>query len=56
MDCFQLSQPEAAAHIKALASYDTMIAAATGTDGIASAAASKGTYSSDGIYSNAGVD
>ncbi|MDB4100284.1 porin [Amylibacter sp.] len=47
---------EVSAHAAALASYDSMLAAAAGTDGIATAAASKGTYSSDGIYSNAGVD
>jgi len=47
---------EVSAHAAALASYDSMLAAALGTDGIASAAASVGTYSGDGIYSNAGVD
>ena len=47
---------EISAHAAALASYDSMLAAALGTDGIASAAASVGTYSGDGIYSNAGVD
>ena len=54
-----ISAPTAAqqsAHAAALASYDSMIAAATGTPGVASAAASVGTYSGDGIYSNAGVD
>jgi len=40
----------------ALASYDAMIAATRGTDGVAAAAATVGTYSGDGIYSNAGVD
>ena len=47
---------EVSAHAKALASYDAMLAATLGTDGIASAAASVGTYSADGVYSNAGVD
>jgi len=47
---------EVAAHAAALASYDSMIAAAMGTAGVASAAATVGTYSGDGIYSNAGVD
>ena len=40
----------------ALESYDAMIAATRGTDGVAAAAATVGTYSGDGIYSNAGVD
>jgi len=39
-----------------LASFDAMIAATRGTDGVAAAAATEGTYSGDGIYSNAGVD
>ena len=47
---------EVSAHAAALASYDAMLAATLGTDGIASAAASVGTYSADGVYSNAGVD
>ncbi|MDA9236736.1 hypothetical protein N9O96_03940 [Amylibacter sp.] len=47
---------EVSAHAKALASYDSMLASAAGTAGIASAAASVGTYSADGVYSNAGVD
>jgi outer membrane protein OmpU len=54
-----ISAPTAAqqaAHTAELASYDSMIALATGTDAVASAAASVGTYSGDGIYSNAGVD
>ena len=47
---------EQAAHVAALASYDAMIALTAGTPAVASAAASVGTYSSDGVYSNAGVD
>jgi len=47
---------EVAAHAAALASYDAMIAAAMGTAGVAAAAATVGTYSADGVYSNAGVD
>ena len=47
---------EVSAHAAALASYDSMLALAAGTAGIASAAASVGTYSADGVYSNAGVD
>ena len=47
---------EVSAHAAALASYDSMLAASAGTDGIASAAANVGTYSADGVYSNAGVD
>jgi hypothetical protein len=33
-----------------------MIALVTGTDAVAAAAATVGTYSADGVYSNAGVD
>jgi len=47
---------EAATHAKHLASFDALIALAQGTTGVAAAAASVGTYSGDGIYSNAGVD
>ncbi|MDB4016631.1 porin [Amylibacter sp.] len=47
---------EVAFHTAELASFDAMIALAQGTAGIASAAATVGTYSGDGIYSNAGVD
>lgn len=47
---------EVAFHAAELASFDSMIALAQGTAGIASAAATVGTYSEDGIYSNAGVD
>ena len=47
---------QTAAHVAELASFDSMIALAQGTAQGASAAASKGTYSADGIYSNAGVD
>ena len=47
---------EAATHAKHLASFDALIALAQGTAGVAAAAASVGTYSGDGIYSNAGVD
>jgi len=46
---------QVSAHAAALASYDSMLAAALGTDGIASAAASVGTYTDAGIYSNAGI-
>jgi outer membrane protein OmpU len=44
------------AHAAELKSFDTLIAAATGTAGVTEAAATVGTYSADGIYSNAGVD
>ena len=47
---------EQAAHAAELKSFDAMIALAAGTAAVASAAASVGTYSADGIYSNAGVD
>jgi hypothetical protein len=43
-------------HAAELASFDAMIALLVGTAGVDSAAASVGTYSGDGIYSNAGVD
>ncbi|MDC0121258.1 hypothetical protein OAI29_05690 [Amylibacter sp.] len=43
-------------HAAELKSYDAMIALATGTAAVASAAATVGTYSADGVYSNAGVD
>ena len=47
---------EVDAHAAELKAYDAMIALATGTAGVTAAAASVGTYSEDGIYSNAGVD
>ena len=47
---------EAATYAEHIASFDALIALAQGTTGIAAAAASVGTYSGDGIYSNAGVD
>jgi len=47
---------EVAFHTAELASFDKMIALAQGTAGVAAAAATVGTYSGDGIYSNAGVD
>ena len=43
-------------YAKEIASFDAMIALAQGTAATASAAASVGTYSADGVYSNAGVD
>ncbi|MDA9287518.1 hypothetical protein N9P72_01365 [Amylibacter sp.] len=39
-----------------VAALDAAILAATGTAGVAAAAATVGTYSADGVYSNAGVD
>ena len=47
---------EVDAHAAELKAYDAMIALATGTAGVTAAAATVGTYSGDGIYSNAGVD
>ncbi|MDB2600304.1 hypothetical protein N9Z04_01485, partial [Amylibacter sp.] len=47
---------EVDAHAAELKSFDSMIALVTGTDGVTAAAATVGTYSGDGIYSNAGVD
>ena len=47
---------EVDAHAAELKAYDAMIALATGTAGVTAAAASVGTYSADGVYSNAGVD
>ena len=44
------------AHAAELASFDSMIALAQGTAEVTAAAATVGTYSGDGIYSNAGVD
>ncbi|MDC0580672.1 hypothetical protein OAO54_01290 [Amylibacter sp.] len=44
------------AYAKEIASFDAMIALVTGTDAVAAAAANVGTYSADGVYSNAGVD
>jgi len=44
-----------AAHVAALASYDSMIAAASGSAEVVAAAATVGTYTDAGIYSNAGI-
>jgi outer membrane protein OmpU len=44
------------AHAAELKSFDAMIKLLVGTAGTTAAAASVGTYSADGIYSNAGVD
>ena len=44
------------AYATEIASFDAMIALARGTAATAAAAASVGTYTKDGVYSNAGVD
>jgi outer membrane protein OmpU len=49
------SADEQSAHTAAMASFDAMIALARGTAAIGAAAASVGTYTDAGIYSNAGV-
>jgi outer membrane protein OmpU len=51
-----VTNAQTTAHTTLLASFDSLIALAQGTAQVASAAASKGTYSADGVYSNAGVD
>jgi outer membrane protein OmpU len=53
-----ISSPSAAeqsAHAAELVSFDAMIALASGTAAVGSAAASVGTYTDAGIYSNAGI-